>query len=45
VAEPSISIVFEIQEDSCVLKNVDELKSRAWSSHMVLEERTREIPK
>jgi len=45
VAKPSISFVFEIQEDNCVLKITDELKSRAWGAHMVPEERTKEISK
>lgn len=45
VAEPSISFVFEIHEDNCVLKSVDELKSRAWSGHMVPEERMRKMTK
>jgi len=44
VSEPSISLVFQIQEDSCVLKSADEMKSRAWSAHMVPKERTKKMP-
>ena len=38
--EPSISVVIEIQEDSCVLKSADELKPRR--SRGMLKESYRE---